>query len=136
VRPPLGLAGLVSVELATERLVASLPEDHPLAGRESLGVADVLPEPIIAARFLRARGETTGYSPTTVRTGASGRRGEHPRRGDASRLQGVGLSIMSEAAGLWYKRPGVNGYAKCISGRDAIARQRIEDALRGDDPSR
>ena len=27
-------------------------------------------------------------------------------------------------------------YAKCISGRDAIARQRIEDALRGDDPSR
>jgi hypothetical protein len=27
-------------------------------------------------------------------------------------------------------------HAKCISGRDAIARQRIEDALRGDDPSR
>src|SRR5487761_1133938 len=49
VRPPLGLAGLVSVELATERLVACLPEDHPLAARESLGVADVLPEPIIAA---------------------------------------------------------------------------------------
>ena len=33
VRPPLGLPGLVSVELATERLVASLPEDHRLAGR-------------------------------------------------------------------------------------------------------
>jgi DNA-binding transcriptional LysR family regulator len=49
VRPPLGLPGLVSVELATERLVASLPEDHRLAGRSSLGVADVLPEPIVAA---------------------------------------------------------------------------------------
>ena len=49
VRPPLGLAGLVSVELATERLVACLPDDHPLAARYSLGVADVLPEPIVAA---------------------------------------------------------------------------------------
>jgi DNA-binding transcriptional LysR family regulator len=49
VRPPLGLPGLVSVELATERLVASLPEDHPLAARESLSVAEVLPAPIIAA---------------------------------------------------------------------------------------
>ena len=48
-RPPLGLPGLVSVELATERLVACLPDDHPLAARESLGVAEVLPEPIIAA---------------------------------------------------------------------------------------
>lgn len=49
IRPPLGLPGLVSVELATERLVVSLPEDHPLAKRESLSVAEVLPEPIIAA---------------------------------------------------------------------------------------
>lgn len=49
VRPPLGLPGLVSVELATEQLVASLPEDHPLAARTSLSVAEVLPEPIIAA---------------------------------------------------------------------------------------
>jgi len=49
VRPPLGLPGLVSVELATERLVASLPGDHRLAGRSSLSVADVLPEPIVAA---------------------------------------------------------------------------------------
>jgi DNA-binding transcriptional LysR family regulator len=49
IRPPVGLAGLASVELASERLVACLPEDHPLAGRTSLSVADVLPEPIIAA---------------------------------------------------------------------------------------
>ena len=39
----------MSVELATERRVACLPDDHPLAARESLSVADVLPEPIIAA---------------------------------------------------------------------------------------
>ena len=49
VGPPLGLAGLVSVEVATERLVACLPEDHPLARRKSLSVADVFPEPIVAA---------------------------------------------------------------------------------------
>ena len=62
VRPPLGLAGLVSVELATERRVACLPDDHPLARRESLSV--------LVSR-------------------------------------GVGLSITSEAVGLWYQRPGV-----------------------------
>ena len=60
VRPPLGLAGLVSVELATERMVASLPDNHPLAARESLSVADVLPEPIVAAPSPRGRGGTTG----------------------------------------------------------------------------
>src|ERR1700744_1368240 len=39
VRPPLGLAGLVSVELATERRVASLPDNHPLGARASPGAA-------------------------------------------------------------------------------------------------
>jgi DNA-binding transcriptional LysR family regulator len=107
VRPPLGLA-LVSVELATERLVASLPEDHPLAGRESLGVADVLPEPIIAAPV--SPGPWRDYWILT-----DYRSGPAPVVAEASTLdaemhlvsRGVGLSITSEAVGLWYKRPGV-----------------------------
>jgi DNA-binding transcriptional LysR family regulator len=108
VRPPLGLAGLVSVELATERLVASLPEDHPLADRESLGVADVLPEPIIAAPV--SPGPWRDYWILT-----DYRSGPAPVVAEASTLdaemhlvsRGVGLSITSEAVGLWYKRPGV-----------------------------
>jgi DNA-binding transcriptional LysR family regulator len=108
VRPPLGLAGLVSVELATERLVACLPEDHPLAARESLSVADVLPEPIVAAPV--SPGPWRDYwILTDYRTGPA------PVVAEASTLdaethlisRGVGLSITSEAVGLWYKRPGV-----------------------------
>ena len=108
VRPPLGLAGLVSVELATERLVACLPEDHPLAARESLGVADVLPEPIIAAPV--SPGPWRDYWILT-----DYRSGPAPVVAEASTLdaemhlvsRGVGLSITSEAVGIWYKRPGV-----------------------------
>jgi len=108
VRPPLGLAGLVSVELATERLVACLPEDHSLAARESLGVADVLPEPIVAAPV--SPGPWRDYWLLT-----DYRSGPPPVVAEASTLdaemhlvsRGVGLSITSEAVGLWYKRPGV-----------------------------
>ena len=108
VRPPLGLAGLVSVELATERLVASLPDDHPLAARESLSVADVLPEPIVAAPV--SPGPWRDYWILT-----DYRSGPAPVVAEASTLdaemhlvsRGVGLSITSEAVGLWYKRPGV-----------------------------
>jgi len=108
VRPPLGLPGLVSVELATERLVACLPEDHPLAARESLSVADVLPEPIIAAPV--SPGPWRDYWILTEY-----RSGPAPVVAEASTLdaemhlvsRGVGLSITSEAVGLWYRRPGV-----------------------------
>jgi DNA-binding transcriptional LysR family regulator len=108
VRPPLGLAGLVSVELATERLVARLPEDHPLAARAWLSVADVLPEPIVAAPV--SPGPWRDYWILTEY-----RSGHAPVVAEASTLdaemhlvsRGVGLSITSEAVGKWYKRPGV-----------------------------
>jgi DNA-binding transcriptional LysR family regulator len=108
VRPPLGLPGLVSVELATERLVASLPEDHRLAGRSSLSVADVLPEPIVAAPV--SPGPWRDYWILT-----DYRSGPPPVVAEASTLdqemhlvgRGVGISITSEAVGTWYKRPNV-----------------------------
>jgi DNA-binding transcriptional LysR family regulator len=108
VRPPLGLAGLVSVELATERIVASLADDHPLAARESLSVADVLPEPIVAAPV--SPGPWRDYWLLTEY-----RSGPAPVVAEASTLdaemhlvsRGVGLSVTSEAVGIWYKRPGV-----------------------------
>ena len=108
IRPPLGLAGLVSVDLTTERLVACLPDDHPLASRESLSVAEVLPEPIIAAPV--SPGPWRDYwILSEYRTGPA------PVVAEASTLdaemhlvsRGVGLSITSEAVGKWYRRPGV-----------------------------
>ena len=108
VRPPLGLAGLVSVELAAERRVACVPEDHPLAARESVGVAEVLPEPIVAAPV--SPGPWRDYWLL-----CDFRSGPAPVVAEASTLdaemhlvsRGVGLSITSEAVGLWYRRPGV-----------------------------
>ena len=108
VRPPLGLPGLVSVELATERLVASLPEDHRLAGRSSLSVADVLPEPIVAAPV--SPGPWRDYWILTEY-----RSGPPPAVAEASTLdqemhlvgRGVGISLTSEGVATWYKCPNV-----------------------------
>src|SRR5580704_7562065 len=108
VRPPLGLPGLVSVELATERRVACLPDDHPLAARGSLSISEVLPQPIIAAPG--SPGPWRNYWILT-----DYRSGPAPVVAEAGTLdaemhlvsRGVGLSITSEAVGVWYKRPGV-----------------------------
>jgi DNA-binding transcriptional LysR family regulator len=96
------------VELATERMVASLPDNHPLAARESLSVADVLPEPIVAAPV--SPGPWRDYWLLTEY-----RSGPAPVVAEASTLdaemhlvsRGVGLSVTSEAVGIWYQRPGV-----------------------------
>jgi DNA-binding transcriptional LysR family regulator len=88
VRPPLGLPGLVSVELATERRVACLPDDHPLAARESLSVSDVLPEPIVAAPGSPGPVGLLDPHRLPVRAGAGGRGGQHPGCGNASRVPG------------------------------------------------
>lgn len=108
IRHPVGLAGLVSLDLATERRVASLPEDHPLAIRESVSVAEILPEPIIAAPD--SPGPWRDYWILTEY-----RAGPAPVVGEASTLdaemqlvsRGVGISVTSEATGLWHRWPGV-----------------------------
>jgi DNA-binding transcriptional LysR family regulator len=109
VRPPLGLAGLVSVELASERMVACLPDDHPLAARESLRIADVLPEPIIAAPV--SPGPWRDYwILTAYRSGPAPVVAEAPTLDAEMHLvsRRAGLSITSEAVGEWYRRPGVS----------------------------
>jgi DNA-binding transcriptional LysR family regulator len=108
VRPPLGLPGLVSLELAAERLVACLPDNHPLAVRETLSVADVLPEPIVAAPL--SPGPWRDYwLLTDYRSGPAPVVAEAPTLDMEMHLvsRGVGLSVTSEAVGLWYRRPGV-----------------------------
>jgi len=120
VRPPLGLTGLVSVELAAERRVACLPDDHPLAARTMLTIPEVLAEPIIAAP--PSPGPWRDYwilaeyrrEPATVVD-------EAPTLDAELHLvsRGVGMSITSEAVGRWYRRPGVTfvpieGLSPCI----------------------
>ena len=56
--PDLGNPALVQDELWTERLVAVLPADHPLAGRTALEWDDVARLPIILGS---SKGEMTGY---------------------------------------------------------------------------
>src|ERR1700733_12928528 len=108
VRPPLGLPGLVSVELATERLVASLPDDHRLAGRASLSVADVLPEPIVAAPV--SPGPWRDYwLLTDYRSGPPPVVAEARTRDAELHMvaRGDGVSITSAGASRYYARPGV-----------------------------
>jgi DNA-binding transcriptional LysR family regulator len=108
VRPPLGLTGLVSVELATERRVVCLPDDHRLATRKWVEIADLLSEPIVAAP--PSPGPWRDYwILSEYRTEAARIVDEAPTLDAELHLvsRGVGLSITSEAVGRWYRRPGV-----------------------------
>ena len=107
-RPPHGLAGLVSVGLASEKIVVCVPDHHVFAKQKSVTVAEVLLEPIIAAPI--SPGPWRDYwilseyrsSPAPVVAEASTLDSEMHLV-----ARGVGVSVTSEAVGLWYKRPGI-----------------------------
>ncbi|WP_044442581.1 LysR family transcriptional regulator [Agreia bicolorata] len=108
IRPPVGLTGLTSLELIAEARVACLPEGHRLAAEETVTVADILDEPIIAAP--NAPGPWRDYwllsdyrsEPANVVGEASTRDGELHLV-----ARGAGISVTSAGAGRWYSRPGV-----------------------------
>jgi DNA-binding transcriptional LysR family regulator len=108
VRPPLGLPGVTTRTLLTEPRFACMSDAHRLAGREQVSVADVLPEPIIAAPgsgpwrdYWLCCEHRDGSPPPVV--------GEAPTF--ESELQAVatgrGISIVPEAAARYYARPGL-----------------------------
>jgi DNA-binding transcriptional LysR family regulator len=99
---------LVSVELATERRVVCLPDNHRLVGKRSVEIADLLSEPIIAAP--QSPGPWRDYwILTDFRSEPAKIVDEAPTLDAELHLvsRGVGLSITSEAVGRWYRRPGV-----------------------------
>ena len=108
VRPPIGLAGLLTVDLAREARVACLPEGHDLANRESVSVADLLPEPIIAAPPSlgpwRDYWILTEYRSTPAPVVAEAATFETELHLVAS---GHGISVTAMAAARYYSRPGV-----------------------------
>jgi DNA-binding transcriptional LysR family regulator len=108
VRPPVGLAGIVTLELTTEPRVACLPEGHRLARRESVSVSDLLLEPIIAAP--PSPGPWRGYwLLDEYRTGPAPIVAEARTRDAELHMvaRGDGISITSAGAGRYYARPGV-----------------------------
>jgi DNA-binding transcriptional LysR family regulator len=108
VRPPLGLAGIVTLELTTEPRVACLPEGHRLARRDDVTVTDLLPEPIIAAPA--SPGPWRDYwLLTEYRTGPPPVVGEARTRDAELHMvaRGEGISITSAGASRYYARPGV-----------------------------
>lgn len=108
VRPPIGLAGLLTVDLASEERVACIPEGHELAGRATVSVADLLPEPIIAAPL--SLGPWRDYWIL-----AEYRSTPAPVVDEAATFEaelhlvasGRGISVTAMAAARYYGRPGV-----------------------------
>lgn len=108
IRPPVGLAGLTTLELLTEDRVVCLSDGHPLAAQETVSVADLLKEPIIAAP--KTPGPWRDYwllsdfrtSPAPVVEEASTRDAELHLV-----ARGVGISVTSAGAQRFYARPGV-----------------------------
>jgi DNA-binding transcriptional LysR family regulator len=108
VRPPLGLAGIVTLELITEPRVACLPEGHRLARRESVAINDLLLEPIIAAP--PSPGPWRDYwLLTEYRTRPAPIVAEARTRDAELHMvaRGEGISITSAGASRYYARPGV-----------------------------
>jgi len=108
IRPPTGLAGLTTLELVSEDRVVCLPDGHPLASQDTVCVADLLKEPIIAAP--KAPGPWRDYwllneyrtTPALVVDEASTRDAELHLV-----ARGVGISVTSAGAQRFYSRPGV-----------------------------
>ncbi len=108
VRPPIGLAGLLTVDLASETRIACLPEGHELADRASVSVADLLSEPIIAAPPSlgpwRDYWILAEYRSTPAPVVAEAATFETELHLVAS---GRGISVTAMAAARYYSRPGV-----------------------------
>jgi DNA-binding transcriptional LysR family regulator len=108
IRPPVGLPGLLTIDLASEPRVACLPEGHELACCDSVSVADLLAEPIIAAP--QSPGPWRDYwilseyrsSPAPVVAEAATFEAELHMV-----ASGRGISITAMAAARYYSRPGV-----------------------------
>jgi DNA-binding transcriptional LysR family regulator len=108
VRPPIGLTGLVSINVFSEPRVACLPEGHPLAGRAEVHVDELLGEPIIAAPL--SPGPWRDYwILSDYRTSPALVVAEAPTFEAELHLiaRGVGISVSAMTAARWYRRPGV-----------------------------
>lgn len=108
-RLPVGAAGLVHEPLFSEPRVAVLPADHRLAGRDHVGLADLLPEPWVVSAS-----PDPAYQAFALALGARG--GEPPRLGPTVHnideylevvLSGRAVGLAPASAARFYARPGI-----------------------------
>jgi DNA-binding transcriptional LysR family regulator len=108
-RPPVDEATIEIQVLAHESRVVTLPEDHPLAGRDRVAIHEILHEPIVAAP--RSAGLWRDYwlaiehrdgVPPIISAEAATREAELQ-----AVAMGRGISITSGAAARYYLRPGI-----------------------------
>lgn len=109
IRPPVDLPGHHMVTLDSERWVACLPMDHRLAGRERVGIEELLEDPIICApesagmwRDYWMALESRGGRPPLIAGVAATYESEMTM---VSR--GLGISFTTESSARLYDRPGV-----------------------------
>jgi DNA-binding transcriptional LysR family regulator len=109
VRPPIEVKGLRYLKISEDGWVACLPKDHLLAGRQSVFLADILDEPIIAApesagawRDYWIAKEYRTKRPAQIVAEAATFEAEF-----TAVAQGKGISITSETVSRYYQRPGV-----------------------------
>lgn len=109
IRPPVETDGCVMVPLETERWVACVPRDHPLADRATAELAEFLGDPIIAAPaeaglwrdFWLAMADRAGVPPTIGGVA-------HNYESEVTLVsRGLGISFTTEASARLYQRPGV-----------------------------
>ncbi len=107
-RPPIDVEGVMITEIAREKCVVCLPEGHRLAKQETVSLADILGEPIIAAPtpgvwrdYWLANDFRNGRPANVVLEAAT----------VESELQSVamgrGISITANSTARFYARPGI-----------------------------
>ena len=135
IRPPVDDELIEIQVLAEEPRVVSLPEDHPLAGRATVAIREILDEPIIAAP--RSAGRWRDYwlaldqrdgVPPVVAAEAATREAELQ-----AVAMGRGISITSGAAARYYVRP---GHLLRRDRRPRAVRRRVGVAARRAEPRR
>ena len=91
------------VVVAEEPRVVAMADGHPLAGRSTVEVGDLLDEPFLALPPARGRFGTTGWRPTSVAGGqrGSGLRSPAPRRPTRRWLTGGASACWRRATRDW-----------------------------------
>jgi DNA-binding transcriptional LysR family regulator len=109
VRPPIDVEGVDLLQISQEGWVACVPEDHRLAKRRRVRLADVLAEPIIAApssaggwRDYWIAEEYRDHKPAMIAGEAATFEAEF-----TAVAQGKGISITCETSARYFRRPGV-----------------------------
>ncbi|MEJ8278211.1 LysR family transcriptional regulator [Pseudonocardia spirodelae] len=109
IRTPVDDDGLAVREIARHRLVAALPEEHPLAGRTEIGLAELAHDPFVAYPSQRMAVMRTSVDAACLRSGFLPRiEQEAPETHTLLSLVGAGVGVgLALEATAELRTPGV-----------------------------